>query len=247
MKFPLIGLTTTHIRQTRVFEATIADYSCAILAAGGLPVLIPLSVLEAGDESILRDLYERLDGLLLPGGGDIAPEFYGEAPTDRVQNINRVRDQVEITLARWAFEDDLPTLGICRGHQLLNVALGGTMIRDIPAEVPLSRLHHDIEPHSTIAHQIVLRPNTQLQAILGVQEIGVNSVHHQAVRELAPSLYATAYAEDGILEAFEAPNARFYLGVQWHPEAIYQQVPAMKALFTTFIKACQTLKIQFPV
>lgn len=238
---PLIGLTSTHIeRNGRIYDSVSTQYSRAIIQAGGLPILIPLATLEVGFEDMLRQTYERLDGLLLPGGGDIHPEFYGEVMSDMVGNVLRMRDKTEILLAQWAYQDDLPTLGICRGHQVLNVALGGTLMHDIRHELGVNALHHDEDlKRDAVTHQISLAPQSRLAQIFQSDILGVNSIHHQAVKKLAEPLVEVAVASDGVIEAVEAPHARFFHGVQWHPEAMVERFTQMRLLFKAFVTACE--------
>ena len=243
MNPPLIGLTTVRIKdqQGRIRDALTQDYSNAVVQAGGLPVLIPLGTVESGDTSLLRAIYERLDGVIIPGGGDIHPEFYGEYITEYDHDISRLRDNAELTLVQWAYEDDCPLLGICRGHQVVNVALGGTLIHDIPSKLNGTGLEHDtaeIAQRSQVRHDVEITPNSRLAEILDTTSIGVNSIHHQAVGQLAPPLVATAFSSDGIIEGIEAPDARFLVGIQWHPEAIVDAVPKMRTLFAKFVKIC---------
>jgi putative glutamine amidotransferase len=243
MATPLVGLTSVRITgdNNRLRDAMSVEYSNAIARAGGIPVLVPLAVIEAGNEPLLRSLYERLDGILIPGGGDVHPEYYGEFVTDYDREISRSRDRVELTLARWAFEDNRPLLGICRGHQVINVALGGTLMHDIYAELNGSALKHDQDatlPRSRLLHEVEVKAGSQLGAMLGCDRLSVNSLHHQAIRRLASPLNVTAVASDGVIEAVEAPGKCFYLGVQWHPEAMLDKVPTMQALFAEFVRAC---------
>lgn len=243
MNLPLIGITTVRHRSKdgRLRDALTVDYARAIVESGGVPLLIPLSTMEAQDDSLLRVIYERLDGILLPGGGDVHPEFYGDYVTDMDRSISRLRDKVEIALVRWAYEDDRPLLGICRGHQVLNVALGGTLMHDIRATLNGSALEHDQQgddSRSRIYHDVEIMADSALAKAVGMTRVGVNSLHHQAVLDLAPPLTASAFTADGLNEGVEVAGARFFMGVQWHPEAIFDIVPAMQTLFGNFVRAC---------
>ncbi len=240
---PLIGITTarTHIENNRWRDGMAAEYSNAVMRAGGIPVLIPVSIIEHGSESDLRSLYERLDGILIPGGGDVHPECYGEALTEFEYEIIPLRDQLEITLAKWAFEDDRPLLGVCRGEQIINVALGGTLMHDIKDELNGKSLPHrqplDL-PRTYLAHEVEVKADSRLALMLGCNRVAVNSIHHQAVGKVAAPLKVTAVADDGVVEAVEIPDAHFYVGVQWHPECLVDTVPEMLALFRQFVQAC---------
>ena len=213
------------------------SYTQALIFAGITPVLVPSNL----NEESLRVLYERVDGVLLPGGGDVDPCYLGMQDNDPdihlVTDIDRSRDQVELRLTRWAFHDDKPLLGICRGQQVMNVALGGSLILDIPSQIEKSLTHKTgdwMRRRDELLHSVEIRTYTRLAALLGDGELPVNSIHHQAVNRIADGLEGTACAPDGIVEAIEAPDARFFVGVQWHPEEIYSASPRMQALFTGF-------------
>lgn len=216
-----------------------STYPHAVAVAGGVPVVVPPI-----RDSSLRSIYERLDGLILSGGGDIDPIHYGAASISPfTDEIDRERDEVEIQLARWAIEDNKPLLAICRGQQVLNVALGGTLIQDIREEVPRALRHESPTElwFDRLMHPITLVADSPLiQAMRGLSDrIEVNSLHHQAIKDLAPGLTITACADDGIIEGVAFPNRRFALGVQWHPEALVDQHPPMKALFESLVEAAR--------
>lgn len=238
MNRPLIGITAaSYYDQGRLYHRGYAPIAGAVAAAGGLPVYIPPGL----DDDSLHDLYTRLDGLLLPGGPDICPNLYGQSPHPKSQGIDDPRDALELTLARWAVHDDLPVFGICRGHQVLNVALGGTLMQDIPSQWD-NPLVHDIrdgQPRSTRLHEVSIIPGSHLANILGQTQLPVNSIHHQSVQEAAPGARVTANAPDGIIEALEVPGKRFVLSVQWHPEDLYSDDPVMARLFEAFVNAAR--------
>lgn len=213
-----------------------ATYAHAVEAAGGAPVLIPL--LE--NETVLEALYRRLDGLLLTGGPDVDPCHYGEPSHQRLELVDRALDRVELTLAKHALAEDRPILGICRGLQVINVALGGSLYQDIASQVPGALDHRPSDkPRDWRAHDIAILPGTRLAAVFGCTSLPVNSIHHQAVKRLAPELIASAYAPDGVLEGLEHPQRRFALGVQFHAEELYQQDESIMRLFRAFIAAAQ--------
>lgn len=249
MTLPLIGITSvrSYEKDGRLRDGIKSEYAQAVINGGGVPVLIPLSVMESGDEDLLRSIYQRLDGFLLPGGGDVHPVFFGEALSNYINGMDRLRDRLEIKLAQWAYEDDRPMLGICRGHQVLNVALGGSLMHDIRYELARQQptgkgvvLQHDRpDRRFKIVHEVEICPGTRLSNIFGQSELPVNSIHHQAVRQLASPFVETAYAPDGVLEGFEVNGARFFLGVQWHPEALLKSSSSMQPLFEAFINACK--------
>jgi len=233
---PLIGITSatftspsTNWEYNRAYVPIIQ----AVEEAGGLPVIVPVSV----DAETLRGIYERLDGLLLPGGGDMRPHIYGAETHPLTDNFDDPRDAAELKLTRWAVDDDLPVFGICRGHQVVNVALGGTLIQDVPSEVGTDTAHNVTVPRNALAHAVQVDPGSRLASILGATSVKVNSLHHQSVAQAAPGACVTAYAPDGVVEALEVPDKRFVLSVQWHPEDLYQDDPAMKRLFKAFVEA----------
>lgn len=250
MRHPVIGIPVYRAGRENADYAMRRAYCEAVARAGGAPVLIPPL-----QEEILRNLYSVLDGLLLAGGGDVASRRYGSPDNGNAKLVDEGRDQLEITLTQWALGAGLPLLGICRGIQVLNVAAGGTLIQDIPSQVPFSLRHRSDAalPRNHIAHDIRVQPNSLLAAVLssGRQDAegdqlaspyqyGVNSYHHQAVDKLAPGFASTAHAADGIIEAIEvAPRSSFVLGVQWHPECMVPGDAAMKRLFVGFVGACR--------
>ena len=173
------------------------------------------------------------DGLLLPGGGDIDPKFYGQERIPACGEPNLLRDAAEPKLLRAFLAADKPVLGICRGIQVMNAVLGGTLYQDIK---PFEHLPHN--GHWAKVHTVTVRRGTLLSRILGQDTVLVNSQHHQAADRIAPGLEVAALSEDGIVEALEKPDAHFCLGVQWHPEWLSDADPAMQGLFDAFVNAC---------
>ncbi len=233
---PLIGITSASIViDGKRYNRMYAKNAEAIARAGGLPVYIPTHL----DETTLRELYERLDAVLFPGGPDVDPKHYGEERHPRTIQIDHGRDELELTLARWQMEEDRPTLGICRGHQLLNVALGGTLVQDIPDEIgtPIGHDQEDSLPRSRRAHLVEITPGSRLASILGTTQVEVNSLHHQSVERAAPGTVITALAPDGVVEAMEVPDKHFMISVQWHPEDLAGDDAAMNRLFEAFVQA----------
>ena len=213
------------------------SYVRALVAAGCAPVLIPL----LDDEERLRAIYERLDGIVLPGGADVAPQEYGEEPIDNLNVVEPARDFTELRLARWAFADDLPTLGICRGPQVLNVALGGSLWQDLRHQGVTSVDHSDADgrTRSAFIHRVRLDPDSRLAQLIDETNIDVNSSHHQAIKSVAPPLLVTGKSDDGVIEAIESPERRFLIAVQWHPEEI-DTVPWVQRLFAGFARAASS-------
>ena len=173
------------------------------------------------------------DGLLLPGGGDMDPKFYGQERIPACGEPNLLRDAAEPLLLRAFLAADKPVLGICRGIQVMNVVLGGTLYQDIK---PFEHVPHN--DHWAKVHTVTVRRGTLLSRLLGQDTVLVNSQHHQAVDRVAPGFTLAALSEDGIVEAIEKPDARFCLGVQWHPEWLSDADPAMQGLFDAFVNAC---------
>ena len=238
MPRPLIGVTV-HRRNSDEGHQDVFGimhhYSDSVRGAGGLPILIPLGL----NDDELRDLYDRLDGLVLSGGGDVQPELCGAEPHESIYGIDPDRDRVELNLVKWAVAEEKPFLGICRGIQLMNVALGGTLYGDIASHAPGQPLKHNWYPgfpRDKIAHPVTVAENSRLAKILWAPIVEVNSLHHQSVHEPAPALEVSARAPDGIIEGVELPNHPFALGVQWHPECL-QANPEMRALFTALVNS----------
>jgi putative glutamine amidotransferase len=213
-----------------------ARYLQAIQEAGGVPLVLPL-VLSRTQQTFLL---QRLDGLLVTGSGsDLAPGFYGEAQQYPFQQMSEERARLELGLSKLAFEHQVPTLGICGGMQSMNVALGGTLIQDIPAQISTKIQHLQKKSAEHTAHLIHIEPKTLLREIMKKPSIPVNSSHHQSVKAIPRSLHTSAIAPDGVIEAIEAASHPFWLGVQWHPEFLYRKDVLQKRLFSAFVKAAR--------
>jgi putative glutamine amidotransferase len=236
MPTPLIGITINHAYSQKGFNALsiLEVYVQAVANAGGAPVLIPLGL----SAEILSGIFPRLDGILFTGGGDVHPRYYNGEPHELIHEIDEDRDRTEIQLIQSAVQNRKPFLGICRGIQVINVALGGTLYADILAQKPGSLNHAtpDDQPRDFPAHTVTINVDSRLRQILEMDQPQVNSWHHQAVCDLAPGVKATAYAPDGILEAFELPDHPYGLAVQWHPEWMQAQ-ESMRRLFRSFVEA----------
>jgi gamma-glutamyl-gamma-aminobutyrate hydrolase PuuD len=226
---PLIGLTVgcAQGRDGYDYARLRTTYIQAVQAAGGLAVLVP----PQADHAALAGLLERLDGLLLPGGADVDPVEYGES-ADGSEPTNAALDFLELTAARWAIQRDLPTLGICRGQQVINVAMGGSLIQHMDGHAPEG-------PRDTLHHALRVSPSSRLAGVLGSTEMQVNSHHHQAVKRLAHGLVAVAWADDGTIEGIEAPDRQWLLAVQFHPEDLVGHHPESERLFEAFVAACR--------
>ena len=231
----LIATRQTHLKRAPTYEIPKA-YLDAILTAGGLPILLPTSL----PITALPELVNRFDGFVLSGGGDVDPALYGGHLDATVHSIDPERDAFECALIPLVLQADKPLLAICRGAQILNVALGGSLYEDIPSALPAA-LRHDWYPNiprDYLAHTVEIEQGSRLAEILGTRKLRTNSLHHQAIRQPAPALEVVAYAEDGIIEAMELAGKRFAIGVQWHPECLPEE-PAMQRLFSEFVNAAR--------
>lgn len=234
---PVIGIVAhkmKHRTAHKPIDGQYGDYCTSLALAGGAPILIPLAL----DEPAWRAIYERLDGILFPGGVDVAPSFYGQERHPALGEVDDALDEAELILARWALADQIPILGICRGIQLLNVAAGGTLYQDISSLIPGALTHAC--PDQPDAHIVHLQPGARLSAALGSTACYTNSRHHQAVQDAAPGMIVTARAPDGIIEGIEKPDAPFIVGVQWHPENLAPVSPQMLGLFQAFVQASKS-------
>ncbi|MBX9635436.1 MAG: gamma-glutamyl-gamma-aminobutyrate hydrolase family protein [Magnetospirillum sp.] len=207
------------------------NYCGAVAQAGGLPLPLP-------HEPELAEAYlDRINGLIVTGGAfDVDPALFGAASRHATVKLKTRRTEFELAMVRGALERDMPILGICGGQQLLNVALGGSLIQHIPDEVAECLAHEQPNPRDEPGHEVELAAGSQLAAIAGTARIPVNSAHHQAVKQVAPGCVANAIAPDGVIEGIEDPTRKFCIGVQWHPE--FTISPADAALYRAFIKAC---------
>ena len=233
---PLIGVTGNLLREqpNRDWSYISNDYFEAVQHAGGIPVLLPWVDSEEEAAAVLA----KLGGLLLSGGNDIDPQVYGEHPHPKNGGVSPERDLAELAYAKVALSQNLPTLGICRGHQLLAVACGGTLWQDIPAQVPGAIKHSQEGPRWFASHSVKALAGTRIADLLGT-EFKVNTYHHQAVKDLPAGFVASATAPDGINEAMENPTYKFCLSVQWHPENFTARAYHFGTLFQAFISACK--------
>lgn len=245
---PVIGVTTQTQEpvQNELPRCWIMGqrYVEVLTSFGGVPWLVPLI---ADDLDTLRAIYDRLDGIFLPGGADMDPTSYGHQRNGGCGRTDLDRDRTEIQLVRWAAEDGKPVLAVCRGAQVLNVAAGGTLYQDIGGERDGS-IKHDYFPvdgkytRDFLSHTVTVEPGTQLRRLLGDATVEVNSMHHQGIRALAPGLVASAIAPDGVVEAVEPEGGEFMIGVQWHPENLVHADPRMQRLFAAFIDAAASYR-----
>ena len=211
-----------------------ARYLRAIEDLGGIPLILPL----AEESSLRRQLMKKLDGLLLTGSGpDLPPKLYGERQRYRYRVMSRRRSSFELEIASVAADSRLPVLGICGGMQVLNVALGGTLIQDIRSQLSSALQHQQTTPATRFSHAVQVTPKSLLRRIVRKPRIRVNSSHHQSIKEVAPLLVVSALAPDGVIEAVESRRHPFLLGVQWHPEFLYDHDSVARRIFSAFLKA----------
>jgi putative glutamine amidotransferase len=231
---PTVGLTIENPRAEREVFRLREDYVRSVETAGALPLIFA-----PGRPEDAPELLDHVGGLVLTGGADIDPNLYGEEPHAALGTVFRERDAFEIALCREALRRDLPVLAICRGHQVLNVATGGTLVQDIPSQVPGAGAHDpDVERWQT-CHDVRILPATRLREILGTENVAVNSFHHQAVKQLGEGLVVSAQSPDGVVEGIEMPRQakRFVVGVQWHPESFWDHPPGFAPLFEALVAA----------
>jgi putative glutamine amidotransferase len=235
---PIIGITTYQkvdengLPFVMIFQA----YIHAVMQAGGVPVLIPSSLAD-GD---WNTLYKRLDGILLAGGGDVGLKQYKGDQHARIDGVDPLRDSLELDLLRIAVEDGKPFLGICRGIQVVNVALGGTLYTHIPDQVPSAIDHaYPGNMRTIFVHDVEIVQDTRLGKIVKEPRLRANSLHHQGLKDIALALRPSGYAPDGLVEAVELPDHPFGIAVQWHPERLTDQ-EATRNLFIAFIDAAKS-------
>jgi putative glutamine amidotransferase len=229
---PVIGITSTLIKINEYSEGVYVhqDYYRAIQSCGGVPIILPLSA-----PDVFRQAVDLCDGIIFSGGEDVDPQYYGREPHLNLGAIHPKRDQIEIAAIRYVMDAKKPLLAICRGVQVLNVALGGTLFQDLPSQYPHALQHSQRAARGIDTHWVDLAEGCYLQQIFGRSRIRVNSLHHQAIENLADRLKVVGRASDGVIEAVEDPTARFTIGVQWHPESMWESDPLMKALFQEFV------------
>jgi len=232
---PIIGITTSHSSNS-YGQATILltqAYAQAIMQAGGVPVLIPSLIANDGWDA----LYPRLDGILFTGGGDISLDYFKGDLHPRISDVDLQRDTVELNLLHASVADGKPFLGVCRGCQLVNVGLGGTLYTHIPDQMP-NALDHSYpgDMRTVLVHEVRIDEGTRIADVLGEPIVKVNSHHHQGLKDIAPSLRVAGHSPDGLVEAIELPDHPFGIAVQWHPEWLTDQ-QSTRNLFRRFVEA----------
>lgn len=245
MKTPLIGMTSNTLRDIQEtvsmglgvpgqsWQLLAEDYIRMIERVGGIPVILP--VIEEPEKAL--PLWKKLDGILITGGNDVNPLLYNERIGKKTGHIDNSRDRCEMALAKFGVENNIPILGICRGLQILNVSLGGTLYEDLPSS--------GFELHTILTnqrnegtHYVKIEKNSPLSQIVGSDDLLVNSFHHQAVRDLAPALKKMAVSEDGVIEAAYMTEASFIMAFQWHPEMMYDNEVQQK-IGKAFVETCK--------
>ena len=233
LRKPVIGITAAHCtEELKTFPRHY--YVESVRKAGGISFILP----PVGTEEEGGDSLDHIDGLLLTGGGDISPVYLKEAPRRGVGTCFPERDFSELLLTQLALHQNLPLLGICRGIQVLAVAAGGGIYQDIPNQYPRAMEHSQTAPRQNVWHDVEIVEESLLYRLFQATQIGVNSLHHQAVLQIPPGFIQNALASDGIIEGIEKSGAKFCIGVQWHPESMETETHS-QALFRGFIEACQ--------
>ena len=233
---PVVLIPTPIQGETRRSFAMGRNYVRSIIDAGGVPLMAPVTL----DERSLRELYDAADGVMLSGGGDVDPAAYEEARHEKTDLVDPDRDRAEFLMTLWAAADDKPIFGICRGIQAMNVALGGTLIQDIPSQwqTPLKHNgHYEGSQRDDVLHTVQVDPGARVEVMLRARQAGVNSFHHQALKRVADGLAVTSRAPDGVIESVEMAGKRFFVGVQWHPEEMSAGRADMMNLFVGFIQS----------
>jgi putative glutamine amidotransferase len=232
---PRIGITSWHYRDDdERWEAVLEGYPRAVLEAGGLPLILPIP---HAAPDLIEGYLEAVDGMILTGGADIHPSLYGQTVLERCGEIDEERDRFEVELVHAARSRDLPLFGICRGLQVINVALGGSLYQDLSYRQETDPAHQSPrEQRGESAHAVTIVKGSRLAEILGIRALDVTSTHHQIIRDLAPNLTVNAAAPDGVIEGIEGPG-RFLLAVHWHPERMVVRYPEQLALFQALVEA----------
>lgn len=245
LRRPSIGVTTQTLHSIDHIPAGLPSswvmnqrYLLAVSVVGAVPIMVPLY---DDDLDTLREIYDRLDGVLIPGGVDMNPTAYGEKKSELCGALDPARDRVELQLVRWAVADKKPVLGLCRGLQVINVAMGGTLYQDLEAQYD-GAIKHDYFPtmgfeRDHLAHEVEIAGGSRMHALLEEPVAHVNSMHHQGIKLLAPALVASAVAPDGLIEGVESADDHFLIGVQWHPEMLEMQDPHERHMFGEFVRA----------
>lgn len=232
MRKPIIGVMPL-VDEERASYWMLPGYLDGIQEAGGMPIVLPLT----NEECDVEELLAMCDGILLTGGQDITPQIYGEEKLPECGTPCDARDIMDTMFLLQALQQDKPILGICRGIQLLNVALGGTLYQDIPSQKPSGIKHQQKPPYDQPVHEVMVFPGSPLNVLLKQDKLAVNSYHHQGIKDLAEGLLPMAVAPDGLVEAVVLPDTKFVWAIQWHPEFM-RDAESSKKIFSAFVTAC---------
>ena len=215
-------------------EYASVAYCRAVVRGGGTPLLLPVTP----EPELAEQMFAQCDGILFPGGVDVDPRFYGEAPDPMLGTVDSTMDRFWLQVLDFALDHKLPLLGICRGMQLVNVGLGGSLYQDLVRRGVPSYLHSQKQSRDYLMHQVKLTPGSRLSAVLGEESVYTNTMHHQCVKEPGKGLKRVAQTDDGVPEALESEDGQIML-VQWHPEALLETEPRMCRLFEDLIERCR--------
>jgi putative glutamine amidotransferase len=233
-KKPIIGITGAYVKHNEYMEGVYVhhDYHKSVAANGGIPIILPYI-----NPEIALETLGLCDGIILSGGEDVDPQLFGQDPHHQLGPTTPERDLAEIAMVKYALENNIPLLAICRGVQILNIALGGTLIQDIPSQVEAPIQHSQKIDRSRDTHWVTISRDSRLYEIVGSERVRVNSLHHQAIDRVADDLRVVAQSSDGIVEAVEYIHpSTFTVGVQWHPESMARTNSEMNNMFAEFIK-----------
>jgi putative glutamine amidotransferase len=242
MRKPLILITVGRIPQATphgelqsIATGCDTDYVDSVVRAGGAPLILPC----IDNEEAVRAAVHACDGIILTGGGDVVSLNYGEEPHEMSKYQDPVRDATELTVARMALELEIPILGICRGMQVLNVACGGTLVQDIPSQIPEAVKHYSQGMHTVLLHTVDVESGTLMERVFGAGSVGINSYHHQAVKDLGRGLRVNCRARDGVIEGMESADGKPLLAVQFHPEECAAAYPQFQTFFNWVVQEAQ--------
>lgn len=231
IKKPLIGVVPL-VDEEKESYWMLPGYMKGVELAGGLPVMLPLTL----DHAVIEQIAKTMDAFLFTGGQDVSPDLYGECRLLECGSACVLRDKMEHMLLTEVIAQNKPILGICRGIQFLNAVFGGTLYQDLPTQHASGINHHQLPPYDIPVHKVIIKEGTPLHQLLQTKELQVNSYHHQAIRKLSAKLKVMAVSEDGLIEAVYMPGRRFVWAVQWHPEFSFEKEEASRKIFGTFVK-----------
>lgn len=240
---PIIGILSSRSDiplpggQILPIEYASVAYCRAVVRGGGTPILLPVTP----EEDLAEQMFAQCDGILFPGGFDVDPRFYKEAPDPMIGTIDSTMDRFWFQALDFAVVNKVPLLGICRGMQLVNVGLGGSLYQDLARRGVPSYLHSQRQRRDYLMHEVRIEPGSRLSRVLGEERIYTNTMHHQCVKELGRGLKLVAQTDDGVPEALESEDGQIML-VQWHPEALLETEPKMRRLFEDLISRCKGKK-----